>query len=587
MTEIDQVSELYVYRPSHLNQLAVKREVESKGGFEIEVSSRKRQKSVKNSEGFHYLPKEILYEIFSYIGWNGQDALHYALAGRQYYQIAMSHPLMRMGHTISRLKDSGDYATTQQACFEGVLIPRECALGQSEVEKLHQIDPQGVGFNRLLHSATDFTGLGPVLQELFKALTWYPELTMNSVHDQKVKAYAQTVHALFTKLFEVTTLDDETLSGFDWKGVPRLAIDYQRALSIRDVLESKTPPQFDGWESNEAYFHFCLESNGLLLEKASAAIQDNEKFVLKAVRQNGKALQFASERLRNNKEIVLAAVKNDGMALPHASLECRADRDIVWEAALMHPTAIYYADHAITGDISFALALLKHRKEIFTFISPQLREDPAFILRALSINGLVLGYLSEENRKERDLVLAAVAQNGLALEYADDDLKADPKIVQTALKQNALAAEYMAERFEKIKQVALFAVSEKGIALEFFESFQDDYEVVVKAVEQDGLALEHASDRLRGIFSFAYRAVRQNGLALKHVEELGDNEMFIVVQEAVKQNGLALEFAADLQDNEEIVKWAILQNPQAFRFASERLRARGDLAAIAALKVQA
>lgn len=582
MTEIELTHEAYVYKPSFLEKL--EGEIENRG---VEASSRKRKKYVKNSGSFHYLPKEMHNEIFSYIGWGGQDALHYALASRQYYQIAMSHPFMRMGHAISWLKNSREYRATQKICFEGVLVPKHCVLEKSEIDKLHHIDSQGVGFNRLLHSATDFTGLAPVLRELFKSLRWDPELTMNCARDQAVKRHAQTVHALFTKFFGMTTLDEGIFNDFDWHEVPKRAIDYQNAVSYRDLLMEKTPPHFKGMEANEAYFQFALESNGLLLEKAGEAIRDNKELVMKAVKQNGKALQFASDRLRNDRDVVLAAIRHDGLAIQHASYLLRSDKEIVKEASIKHPVAFYFADHAIHEDVDFVLELLKYRAAVFNILAPQLREDRSFISQALNINGLVLAYLSESDRKNRTIVLAAVRQNGLALEYADDDLKADPEIVEAALNQNALAAEYMDERFESIQKVALFAVTKKGMALEFFEPFQDVETVVIKALEQDGLALEHVSDRLRATFSIVYRAVLKNGLALKHVEEVGDHEMFIVTKAAVKQNGLALEFApVELQDNEEIVKWAIIQNPQAFKFASKRLRQRGDLALMAALHLQ-
>ena len=76
----------------------------------------------------------------------------------------------------------------------------------------------------------------------------------------------------------------------------------------------------------------AVGQNGLALEFASLAIQNDREVVITAVEQNGYALQFASAALKNDREVVLAAVGQDGTALRFASAALQNDPIIILAA---------------------------------------------------------------------------------------------------------------------------------------------------------------------------------------------------------------------------------------------------------------
>lgn len=55
----------------------------------------------------------------------------------------------------------------------------------------------------------------------------------------------------------------------------------------------------------------AVRSDGLMLEHATAAFQDDEDVVVAAVQQNGLALEYASERWRGNRDVVMEAVREN------------------------------------------------------------------------------------------------------------------------------------------------------------------------------------------------------------------------------------------------------------------------------------
>ena len=71
-----------------------------------------------------------------------------------------------------------------------------------------------------------------------------------------------------------------------------------------------------------------MSNNGLALEYASDAMQDNKEVVLAAVSNNGLALEYASKFMQNNMAVVMAAVSNNGKAFKYASGEMHMNMDV-------------------------------------------------------------------------------------------------------------------------------------------------------------------------------------------------------------------------------------------------------------------
>lgn len=129
----------------------------------------------------------------------------------------------------------------------------------------------------------------------------------------------------------------------------------------------------------------CLMSvtrQGLLLEFASAELQDNEDVVLGAMKQNGDALKFASNRLRNDKNFLIKALSQN-----HASA--------LGVKHVPHPHC----------------------------------NDKSIILSVVSRNGLALELVPLQFRNYKDVVLAAVKENDYVLQIVSETLQKDQDIL--------------------------------------------------------------------------------------------------------------------------------------------------------------
>jgi len=116
--------------------------------------------------------------------------------------------------------------------------------------------------------------------------------------------------------------------------------------------------------------------------------------------------------------------------------------------------------------------------------------------------------------------------------------------------------------------------SSSGAALRFAaDELRSDRGLVLQAVKYSGALLGEASDELKGDRAFVLEALRLSGAAMKGAsEELRGSREFIL--EAARTGcGSAMEGAADyLRADKELVMEATLEDPEAFKYASDDLR---------------
>ena len=107
-----------------------------------------------------------------------------------------------------------------------------------------------------------------------------------------------------------------------------------------------------------------------------------------------------------------------------------------------------------------------------------------------------------------------------------------------------------------------------------------DEEMMVIAAKRNIALLQFADDSLKNNQVFMMSVIQIDGIAIKYASERlrKDPAMALV---AVSQNGLALEYLKDFANDIDMVIKAIRQNPMAFQYASEELRAKGKILMIA------
>ena len=124
------------------------------------------------------------------------------------------------------------------------------------------------------------------------------------------------------------------------------------------------------------------------------------------------------------------------------------------------------------------------------------------------------------------------------------------------------------------ERIVIGAVRRQGPLLQYAsEALKDSFAVVMAAVEHTGAALRFASTRLCGDAVVCKTAVSQNGFALKYVTENMTRDRSVVLA-AVEQEGTSLALAhSSLKGDRDVVATAVHNAPEAWRYATEELRA--------------
>lgn len=106
---------------------------------------------------------------------------------------------------------------------------------------------------------------------------------------------------------------------------------------------------------------------------------------------------------------------------------------------------------------------------------------------------------------------------------------------------------------------------------------RDDRNIVLKAINQSAYNIKLASERLRDDEYVVYQAVKKQGSLLEYASERLQHNMK-VVQAALASNPKALKFASNtMQDNDTLVFDAVSRNGKALLFASKRLQQKSEL----------
>jgi len=205
------------------------------------------------------------------------------------------------------------------------------------------------------------------------------------------------------------------------------------------------------------------------------------------LQEDAMKLQLAADNVRDD-EKVLDAVNRDWRCLQYASDRVRSIPDVVFPA-LMHDLCVMdWASTALRSDSAAMLKFIRHRKDVFPFVTDSLIADPEFVHT-----------VGSDKKLGRKFVMGILQRNWRSLEHVPEFMKRDPEIILTAAKVDWHAIEMVEDFYDcwYHPKIALAAVEQdyKNIR-NLNSSMWEDLAIVVAAVQQNYNILEEAPDFL-------------------------------------------------------------------------------------------
>lgn len=228
------------------------------------------------------------------------------------------------------------------------------------------------------------------------------------------------------------------------------------------------------------------------LRFASEELRDDEELVKKIVKDCGLAIEFASDRLLNNFDVAMLAVKNNGLALAFLSDKLKDKSEIV-------------------------LAAVKQNGKALMFASARLREQERVVFKAMENYSGSLKYANKRFKNNQEYVLSSVkGQERYSFMDIDKIWFKDHDFMAKASEISAkILSKY--DRSVLTREIILDYISKDGLNLQYFDDFNNDFEIVKNAVNQNGMALKFASPFLRDNVEIALLAITKNSESIKFI----------------------------------------------------------------------
>ena len=224
-------------------------------------------------------------------------------------------------------------------------------------------------------------------------------------------------------------------------------------------------------------------------------------------------------------------------ALEYASEEMKDNVEIVMAAVKTESFALQYASSNMKNNIDIVMEAVKQWPSSLQFASPHLQNNFQVVMEAVKGSPEVLGLASSEMQHNEDIVMAAVLK------------------CETAFR-------YVPYKFREDSQFALKLLSQLNYSFkEYFQCFaskvRNDRNVIETLIQKnpEAIGYGYAGDKLRKDFEFNLQMVAKNGLALQYVRK-------------------------DMKNKKDLVKAAISQNKESFKYASENLKQDPELIAM-------
>ena len=238
------------------------------------------------------------------------------------------------------------------------------------------------------------------------------------------------------------------------------------------------------------YYEIVIQAvmkDGLLLQFASATLQNNKLVVFEAVKNNGLALEFASESLKNNKEVVLEVTNKLGApGFEFASESLKNDKEVVL-VAINNYMSLKFASASLQHDKEVVLLAVKKHGINIKFASAALQNDKEVALVAVKNNGLALRYINKLLKKDKEIVLESINKKryAKAIVFCSKSLLTNEEFISEAYKLNPNIIKYIEpETINEHKRLQELDIDYKTRHKELENDFKSR---IIEDEEYDGL----------------------------------------------------------------------------------------------------
>ncbi|KAG2387114.1 hypothetical protein C9374_002149 [Naegleria lovaniensis] len=254
-----------------------------------------------------------------------------------------------------------------------------------------------------------------------------------------------------------------------------------------------------------------VENNGKHLYRVCDELKNDKEVVWKAIQQNICAIQFASQELRNDLELATFTIAKNGLLLKWLSTELRNDKNLVLLAVTTNGNAFQYASRKLQHDKEIVIAAITNCRSAYNQVPQSLKKDSQVmkvlfkeidyskidfkLAKKLCSRKNIFAFLSDELRNDKKMVQIAAQQYASSIQFASPELKNDKDFIFHLLQGNALILSYLPE-LQKDKEFMMRAVSICGVFRYASYSLTADKHVVAQACSYHHSAIGCAASTL-------------------------------------------------------------------------------------------
>ena len=354
----------------------------------------------------------------------------------------------------------------------------------------------------------------------------------------------------------------------------------------------KTDPVFLS-EPTDAKRIVSYHGNLLELVRDTVSSTALGEIVQMAVQRTPSSLQYAPETYRTDKNTMRVHFAHAGSVLEFAGDNLRKDKTVLQLCMANNIFAIKYAHATLLRDEEFIAESCRIEASLFLYADNSLKENENFVTRLMNENvpggsWKVFQYASEVLRSDKDIVRNFMKLEPRIFQFAVPEVRIDVKVCQFAVKRDGLLLQFVIMDSWEPKDtetIVRAAVTQNSQAFQWApRALHKCVQFVQECVKRDGLTMKYAnmgewSEHDRRVT--ATMAMDQNLHSFEFAPEPLKSYKSFVVQ-AVQKNGLLLRFAAkEWRKDKDVVTAALMNDPDAFEFASHSLQSDPEMRKLA------
>ena len=324
----------------------------------------------------------------------------------------------------------------------------------------------------------------------------------------------------------------------------------------------------------------------------------------------------------SSKDEAVEIARQDVLKLKLLSYDLRKDRSFVKSLITEKGEVISPFREEYGDDEELVLLALKSYKDTLLFCSPRLRNSASFAMKAIEIRGLTYRMFPDSVRANEDVCRAAVRKSKENFKYLPvrmqeldsmrslvglepiitDAIEAERMLREDGSKFYSLSRELRrnpelivlaAKEHPSILNILEEDVWTVELCVSLFKWELRDFEILPKALKKDEQFLQQLIPKVPGVLALLPWKLQKNQ-ALQDLANWGNypekevdncarlpNAMLIsahrnnlrFIEAVLSRNGMVLEFCEpNVQNDEAFVRVAMDQNPEALKWASQRLQ---------------